>query len=88
MFRIAHILISLILVHVLFILTVSNKETNNHQRNKKAYDYETATETTPAATQSTDIPMTILPHEQSNKSQEEPSVSVRSTKSQSTCIHD
>ena len=86
-FRFVHILISLILVHVLFILTVY-KETNNNHTNKKAYDYETGTENTPGATQSTDTPMTTLPHEQSTEPQEEPSVSVQSTQSQSAGMHD
>ena len=87
-FRFVHILISLIIVHALFILTVYNKETNNNHTNKKACDYETGTENTPGATQSTDTPITTLPHEQSTEPQEEPSVSVQSTKSQSAGMHD
>ena len=67
-----HLVISQILVHVLFMLPVSNI------KSKKAYDYKTGTENAPGATQSTDIPMTTLPHE----SQEESSVSVRYAKSQ------
>ena len=71
MFQFIHILISLILVHAC--ITVY-KETDNKHTNKQAYDYKTGTENTPGATI---IPMTTLSHEQSTKSQEEPSVSVR-----------
>ena len=83
MFQFIHILISLILVHALFVLTVY-KETDNKHTNKQAYDYKTGTENTPGATI---IPMTTLSHEQSTKSQEEPSVSVRSSTKSQECGH-
>ena len=66
-----HMLISQVILHVLFMLPVYQKTDNKHT-NKKASDYQgkTGTGKKPAATPSTDIPMTTLPHEQSTKSQE------------------